>query len=40
MRCIHDQNNRPIRIYQEIDARFLLEDFFAKLALNYSKSAL
>ena len=38
MRCIHDQNNRPIRIYQEIDARFLLEDFFAKLALNYGSA--
>jgi purine nucleosidase len=37
MYYIHGQNNRPIRVYQEIDARFVLEDFYAKLALNYSK---
>ena len=27
----HTGRNRPIRVYQDIDARFILEDFFAKL---------
>ncbi|MDR0760645.1 MAG: nucleoside hydrolase [Treponema sp.] len=27
--------NKKIRVYQRIDVRFTLEDFFAKLALNY-----
>lgn len=35
MYYIHKQNNRPIRVYHTIDSRFTLEDFFAKLALNY-----
>jgi hypothetical protein len=25
-------NNRPIRVYETFDSRFLLEDFYAKLA--------
>ncbi len=29
---IHVEGNRPVRVYQSFDARFLLEDFFAKLA--------
>ena len=29
--------NRPIRIYEEIDARYILEDLFCKLAINYKK---
>lgn len=32
---IHQQNNRPIRVYKHIDARMTLEDFFCKLAMNY-----
>jgi purine nucleosidase len=31
MNYIHTGRNRPIRVYQDIDARFILEDFFAKL---------
>jgi inosine-uridine nucleoside N-ribohydrolase len=37
MYYIHKQNNRPIRVYHTIDARFTLEDFYAKLAINYKK---
>lgn len=29
---LHTGRNRPIRIYDSVDARFILEDFFAKLA--------
>jgi hypothetical protein len=32
---IHNQNNRPIRVYHHIDARMTLEDLFAKLAIVY-----
>ena len=35
MYYIHTENNRPIRIYSKMDSRFLLEDFYSKLALNY-----
>ncbi|HEX8342101.1 MAG TPA: hypothetical protein VF624_14440 [Tepidisphaeraceae bacterium] len=28
----HTGRNRPIRVYETFDARFLFEDFFAKLA--------
>lgn len=28
-------SNREIRVYYEVDSRYLLEDFFAKLSLNY-----
>lgn len=28
-----NRHNRPIRVYREVDGRFILEDFFAKLAL-------
>ncbi len=28
----HTGRNRPIRVYESFNARFLLEDFFAKLA--------
>ena len=34
---IHKQNNRAIRVYHTLDARFTLEDFYAKLALNFRK---
>jgi len=30
-----DGNGRMIRVYESIDSRFILEDFFAKLKLNY-----
>jgi purine nucleosidase len=29
---VHTGRNRPIRVYHAIDQRFILEDFFAKLA--------
>ena len=29
---LHTGRNRPIRVYDSVDARFILEDFFAKLA--------
>ncbi len=32
MRYIHTGKNRPIRVYKNIDSRFILEDFYAKLA--------
>jgi purine nucleosidase len=32
MQYRHTGRNRPIRVYETIDARFILEDFFAKLA--------
>ena len=35
MTYIHGQNNREIRVYNYLDARLTLEDFFAKLALNF-----
>lgn len=31
MHYIHTGKNRPIRVYKNIDSRFILEDFFAKL---------
>ena len=31
----HNSNNRPIRVYREINYRYILEDFFAKLNINY-----
>lgn len=35
LKYIHDQGYRPIRVYHKVDARLTLEDFYAKLALNY-----
>jgi hypothetical protein len=32
MNYVHTGRNRPIRVYHGIDQRFILEDFFAKLA--------
>ncbi|MBN2221165.1 MAG: nucleoside hydrolase [Vallitaleaceae bacterium] len=32
---IHEQCNRPIRVYHTLDARLTMEDFYAKLILNY-----
>lgn len=37
MYYMHKQNNRPIRVYHTLDARFTLEDFYAKLAINFKK---
>jgi purine nucleosidase len=36
MRYVHEQGNRPIRVYKSIDARFILEDLFSKLRLNFT----
>ena len=33
MYYLHRGRNRPIRVYESVDARFIHEDFFAKLAL-------
>lgn len=35
MTYIHGQDNRKIRVYKYLDARLTLEDFFAKLAVNF-----
>jgi purine nucleosidase len=32
MNYLHSGRNRPIRVYRAVDQRFILEDFFAKLA--------
>jgi purine nucleosidase len=37
LRYEHNQNERMIRVYHYVDARFTLEDMFAKLALNYGQ---
>lgn len=37
MYYIHKQGNRPIRVYHSLDSRFTLEDFYAKLAINYKE---
>jgi len=34
---IHEQNNRPIRVYKTLDARLTMEDFYAKLAINFGR---
>ena len=38
MNYVHTGRNRPIRVYERIDQRFILEDFFAKLARFTRKS--
>lgn len=35
MTYIHKQNNREIRVYKTAETRLTLEDFFAKLAINF-----
>ncbi len=35
MTYIHDTNNREIRMYHTLDPRITMEDFYAKLAINY-----
>ena len=37
MRYLHDQGYRPIRVYHTVDVRLTMEDFYAKLALNYGE---
>lgn len=37
MRYVHTGRNRPIRVYKNIDSRFILEDFYAKLAQFHGK---
>ena len=37
MTYIHGQDNREIRVYNYLDARLTLEDFFAKFQLNFGK---
>ena len=37
MTYIHGQQNRPIRVYHQMDARLDLEDLFCKLKINYPK---
>ena len=37
MRYVHDQDARPIRVYDSVDSRFVLEDFFSKLRLNFGR---
>ena len=32
-----NHENRPIRVYEDIDGRYILEDFFAKLQINYGQ---
>ena len=39
MAYIHTGTNRPIRAYKSVDSRFILEDFYAKLALFASRVA-
>lgn len=34
---IHGQQNRDIRVYHTLDTRLTMEDFYAKLALNFRK---
>ena len=34
---VHTGRYRPIRVYHAVDQRFILEDFFAKLAWWYRK---
>ncbi len=36
---VHGQPSRPIRVYKRIDSRFIMEDFYAKLALFAQKTA-
>lgn len=35
---IHNTGNRPIRVYKYIDSNLTMEDFFAKMQLNYGEN--
>lgn len=37
MNYILETGNREIRVYKDVDVRYTMEDFFAKLALNFGK---
>ncbi|BFT69488.1 nucleoside hydrolase [Paenibacillus sp. P36] len=37
MKYIHNGKNRPIRVYETVDPRFIMEDFYAKLAQFHRK---
>lgn len=37
MYYIHEQSNRPIRVYHTLDARLTMEDFYAKLAIHFPR---
>ena len=37
MNYVHNSNSRPIKVYTSVDTRFILEDFFVKLAIFASK---
>ncbi|WP_166240943.1 nucleoside hydrolase [Paenibacillus turpanensis] len=37
MKYIHNGKHRPIRVYETMDARFIMEDFYAKLAQFHRK---
>ena len=38
MTYLHDKQHRAIRVYNTIDSRFILEDFFSKMEINFSSS--
>lgn len=33
MNYVHNKNNRPIKVYNFVDSRFIMEDFYAKLTM-------
>ncbi len=35
MKYIYNQTNRKIRVYKNINSRFILEDFYCKLQAEY-----
>ena len=37
MNYVHTGKYRPIKVYTSVDTRFILEDFFAKLAIFHRK---
>ena len=37
MNYVHNSKSRPIKVYTSVDTRFILEDFFVKLAIFASK---
>ena len=39
MHYVHNGKHRPIKVYKNIDARFILEDLYAKLKLHAEENA-
>ncbi len=39
MKYVHTGKNRPIRVYRRVDSRFIMEDFYAKLAMFAQKES-